>query len=159
RHDCLYMNKKCGTVAIIGQPNAGKSTLTNLFVGGKVSIVSHKVQTTRVRTLGIAIHEDTQLILLDTPGIFKPKKTLEKSLVKSAWNTVKDVDALVLLVDASYHNMISSFEILDELKTNCPLFLVLNKIDMLSAEKLKEIIDQFSKYTVIEKTFCISALN
>ncbi len=153
------MNKKCGTVAIIGQPNAGKSTLTNLFVGGKVSIVSHKVQTTRVRTLGIAIHENTQLILLDTPGIFKPKKTLEKSLVKSAWNTVKDVDALVLLVDASYHNMISSFEILDELKTTCPLFLVLNKIDMLSEEKLKSIIDQFSKYTVIEKTFCISALN
>ncbi len=153
------MHKKCGTVAIIGQPNAGKSTLTNLFVGGKVSIVSHKVQTTRVRTLGIAIHDDTQLVLLDTPGIFKPKKTLEKSLVKSAWNTVKDVDALVLLVDASYHNMTSSFEILDELKTNSPLFLVLNKVDQLSEEKLKTIVEQFSKYKSVEKTFCISALN
>lgn len=153
------MNKKCGTVAIIGQPNAGKSTLTNLFVGGKISIVSHKVQTTRVRTLGIAIHEDTQLVLLDTPGIFKPKKTLEKSLVKSAWGTIKDIDALILLVDASYHNMTSSFEILDELKTNSPLFLVLNKVDQLTDEKLKTIIEQFSKYTTVEKTFCISALN
>jgi len=117
------------------------------------------VQTTRVRTLGIAIHDDTQLVLLDTPGIFKPKKTLEKSLVKSAWNTVKDVDALVLLVDASYHNMTSSFEILDELKTNSPLFLVLNKVDQLSEEKLKTIVEQFSKYKSVEKTFCISALN
>ena len=153
------MHKKCGSVAIIGQPNAGKSTLTNLFVGGKVSIVSHKVQTTRVRTLGIAIHEDTQLVLLDTPGIFKPKKTLEKSLVKSAWNTVKDVDALILLVDASYHDMSSSFEILDTIQTKIPLFLVLNKIDKISADKLKTITEQFTKYNTVEKTFCISALN
>jgi GTP-binding protein Era len=129
-----------------------------IYLLRKVSIVSHKVQTTRVRTLGIAIHDETQLILLDTPGIFKAKKTLEKSLVKSAWNTVKDVDALVLLVDASYHNMLSSFEILDGLKTNSPLFLVLNKIDIITKEKQEAIIDQFSKYPHIEKTFCISAL-
>lgn len=153
------MHKKCGTVAIIGQPNAGKSTLTNLFVGGKISIVSHKVQTTRVRTLGIAIYEETQLVLLDTPGIFKPKKTLEKSLVKSAWNTVKGVDALVLLVDATYHNLSSSFDILDELKTDSPLFLVLNKVDQLTEEKVKTIAEQFSRYKNVEKTFCISALN
>ena len=91
---------RCGYVALIGAPNAGKSTITNHFVGSKVSIVSPKVQTTRTQVKGIGIFENTQIIFLDTPGIFKPKRRLDKAMVTSAWGGVADADITVLVVDA-----------------------------------------------------------
>ena len=91
---------RCGFVALIGAPNAGKSTITNHFVGSKVSIVSPKIQTTRTMVKGIGIFENTQIIFLDTPGIFKPKRRLDRAMVSSAWSGVKDADIIVLVVDA-----------------------------------------------------------
>ena len=91
---------RCGFVALIGAPNAGKSTITNNFVGSKVSIVSPKVQTTRTLVKGIGIYDNTQIIFLDTPGIFKPKRRLDRAMVSSAWSGVEDADIIVLVVDA-----------------------------------------------------------
>ena len=91
---------RCGFVALIGAPNAGKSTITNNFVGSKVSIVSPKVQTTRTMVRGIGVYEQTQIIFIDTPGIFKPKRRLDRAMVSSAWSGVKDADIVVLVVDA-----------------------------------------------------------
>ena len=91
---------RCGFVALIGAPNAGKSTITNNFVGSKVSIVSPKVQTTRTLVKGIGIYENTQIIFLDTPGIFKPKRRLDRAMVSSAWDGAVDADIVVLVVDA-----------------------------------------------------------
>ena len=94
------MPTRCGFVALIGAPNAGKSTITNNFVGSKVSIVSPKVQTTRTLVKGIGIYENTQIIFIDTPGIFKPKRRLDRAMVGSAWDGVGDADITVLVVDA-----------------------------------------------------------
>ena len=91
---------RCGFVALIGAPNAGKSTITNNFVGSKVSIVSPKVQTTRTLVKGIGIYRNTQIIFLDTPGIFKPRRRLDRAMVASAWSGVGDADITVLVVDA-----------------------------------------------------------
>ena len=91
---------RCGFVALIGAPNAGKSTITNNFVGSKVSIVSPKVQTTRTLVKGIGIYENTQIIFVDTPGIFKPKRRLDRAMVGSAWEGALDADIVVLVVDA-----------------------------------------------------------
>ena len=91
---------RCGFVALIGAPNAGKSTITNDFVGSKVSIVSPKIQTTRTVVKGIGIFENTQIIFLDTPGIFKPKRRLDRAMVASAWDGSKDADIVVVVVDA-----------------------------------------------------------
>ena len=91
---------RCGFVALIGAPNAGKSTITNHFVGSKVSIVSPKVQTTRTLVKGIGIFDNTQIIFVDTPGIFKPKRRLDRAMVTSAWDGAKDADITVLVVDA-----------------------------------------------------------
>ena len=93
--------EKCGFVSIIGLPNAGKSTLVNEAVGSKVSIVSRKVQTTRSRVLGIALHDNAQIIMIDTPGIFKPKKTLEKAMVSAALSSIEEADIIVHIVDAA----------------------------------------------------------
>jgi GTPase len=93
--------QKCGFVAIIGAPNAGKSTLVNRLVGTKVSIVTQKVQTTRFPVRGIAIEGDTQMVLVDTPGIFKPRRRLDRAMVASAWGGAHDADCIVLLVDAA----------------------------------------------------------
>ena len=93
-------NTKCGYVAIIGAPNAGKSTLTNQMVGQKVSIITHKVQTTRFPVKGIVMHGDTQIIVVDTPGIFAPKKRLDRAMVASAWEGTKDADCIVFMLDA-----------------------------------------------------------
>jgi GTP-binding protein Era len=126
-HDTM---QKCGTIAIIGEPNAGKSTLTNNIVGAKVSIISKKVQTTRVSTLGIAIYKNTQIILQDTPGIFEAKKTIEKSLVKNAWHTVHEVDIILLIIDVSKKNIDSSLDILKKIPKNKKNIIVFNKIDL-----------------------------
>ena len=91
---------RCGFVAIIGAPNAGKSTLVNKLVGSKVSIVSRKVQTTRMRVRGVALHEQSQIVLVDTPGIFEPKRNLDRAMVEAAWAGAADADVVCLIVDA-----------------------------------------------------------
>ena len=94
------MTQKCGLVAIVGAPNAGKSTLVNALVGQKVAIVSPKAQTTRVRLMGISMHGDTQLMLVDTPGIFDPKRRLDRAMVQAAWGGTQDADVIALVIDA-----------------------------------------------------------
>lgn len=148
----------CGFIAILGAPNAGKSTLVNQLVGTKVSIVSPKVQTTRQRILGITIHEDSQLILVDTPGIFTPRKRLEQAMVHAAWEASHDVDLLVLMVDVSQNNLQSCFTILNKLE-NRSVILVLNKIDKIKHPALLDIAAQFQNFKHVSHTFMVSALS
>jgi GTP-binding protein Era len=151
--------QKCGFVAILGEPNAGKSTLVNQIVGSKVSIVSPKVQTTRRRILGIAIREETQLILIDTPGIFVPRRSLEKTMVKTAYESIQGADCTVLLVDSSQRSFEGTHQILNNLGQNRPIIIVLNKIDLIEPPRLLQIVTDLSKYSQITDTFMISALH
>lgn len=151
--------QKCGFVVILGEPNAGKSTLVNQIVGSKVSIVSPKVQTTRRRILGIAIREETQLILIDTPGIFVPRRSLEKTMVKTAYESIQGADCTVLLVDSSQRSFEGTHQILNNLGQNRPIIIVLNKIDLIEAPRLLQIVTDLSKYSQITDTFMISALH
>lgn len=129
------MNTRCGIIALIGAPNAGKSTLTNTLVGEKVSIVTHKVQTTRTRVLGIALHNETQMILLDTPGIFEPKKKLERAMVDAAYDAAKDADLRLLIVDVSQKIDESTF--LNQIeKLKQPYAIILNKVDIAKQEDI-----------------------
>lgn len=153
------MTTKAGFVAVLGQPNSGKSTLINTIVGTKVSIVSPKIQTTRRRVLGITIRDKTQIILVDTPGIFSPKKPLEKAMVKAAWEAPQDADFSVVIVDASYKDIRDTEEILKELaKRKQKIILCLNKIDVVKKEELLGLSAQLNALVPIEKTFMISAL-
>ncbi|MBP9752390.1 MAG: GTPase Era [Proteobacteria bacterium] len=154
----MLPSERSGFVAILGQPNAGKSTLTNLFVGSKVSIVSRKVQTTRVKTLGIVIKDQTQIILLDTPGIFTPQKTLEKSIVNNAIRTIDEADTIVLLVDLSFKDYQTSLDILKKLPKNKSVFLVFNKIDKCQDLDKDNILCQFEELYKFDGVFWISAL-
>ena len=149
---------RCGFVALIGAPNAGKSTITNNFVGSKVSIVSPKEQTTRTMVKGIGIYKNSQIIFLDTPGIFKPKRRLDRAMVASAWSGVGDADITVLVVDA--HKGVDTqveaiIEALKEKKT--PAVLVLNKIDLIKKEKLLELSADLNGRYPFEETFMMSA--
>lgn len=129
------MNTRCGIIALIGAPNAGKSTLTNTLVGEKVSIVTHKVQTTRTRVLGIALHKETQMILLDTPGIFEPKKKLERAMVDAAYDAAKDSDLRLLIVDVS--QKIDEAAFLNQIeKLKQPYAIILNKVDIAKQEDI-----------------------
>lgn len=150
---------KCGFIAVIGSPNVGKSTLINALVGSKVTIVSHKVQTTRNRILGIALEGETQLILVDTPGIFEdPKRRLEKAMVKSAWDSLGDADGVMVLVDVSHKNFTDTDRILSYLqKYQKKVAIVLNKIDLIQREELLSIAQHFSR-SEIDQVFMISAL-
>ena len=152
---------KCGFVAIIGAPNAGKSTLVNTLVGAKVSIVSHKVQTTRVPLRGIAIEGRCQLILVDTPGIFQPRRRLDRAMVDAAWGGAGDADRVVLLVDAAKGIDHDTDAIVEKLKaTRSPIILALNKLDRLdNTGRLLELGAKLTKRLTFEKTFMISALN
>ncbi|MDE2493199.1 MAG: 50S ribosome-binding GTPase, partial [Alphaproteobacteria bacterium] len=131
------MSTRCGFAAIIGAPNAGKSTLVNAVVGSKVAIVSPKVQTTRMNVRGVAIKGETQIVLVDTPGIFKPRRRLDKAMVAAAWSGAGDADAVVLLMDAADlaehpqgHAARDTDAIVEGLKTsNRKAALALNKID------------------------------
>ncbi len=153
------MTQKCGFVSVLGLPNAGKSTLVNALVGSKVSIVSKKVQTTRCRVLGIAMDGDSQIILMDTPGIFMPKKTLEKAMVGAAWNTLDQADAVVHLVDATNKKALQTNEIIaTKLPADKRCILVLNKIDSVQKEELLKMATDFNARFNYEATFMISAL-
>ena len=151
---------RCGYVALIGAPNAGKSTITNNFVGSKVSIVSPKVQTTRTQVKGIGIYNNTQIIFLDTPGIFKPKRRLDKAMVSSAWNGVGDADITVLVVDAKRGFDDETQSIVARLKKHkIPAILVLNKVDEVkNKEKLLELSLKLNTAYDFKETFMISAL-
>lgn len=150
---------KCGFIAVVGSPNVGKSTLINALVGNKVTIVSHKVQTTRNRILGISLEGETQLILVDTPGIFEdPKRRLEKAMVKSAWDSLGDADGVMVLVDVSHKNFTDTDRILNHLqKYQKKVVVVLNKIDLIQRKELLSIAQHFSR-SEIDQVFMISAL-
>jgi GTP-binding protein Era len=152
---------RCGFVAVIGAPNAGKSTLVNQMVGAKVSIVSHKVQTTRVPLRGIAVEGASQIVFIDTPGIFRPKRRLDRAMVDAAWGGAHDADLVVLLVDAA-KGMDEDLERIIEKLSGAPhpAILVLNKVDRVSnKDQLLPLIAKLSEKLTFERVFLISALD
>jgi GTP-binding protein Era len=153
-------HKTCGFIAILGAPNAGKSTLLNNLVGSKVAIVTPKAQTTRSRVLGIVIKDQSQLILVDTPGIFKPKHRFDRAMVKAAWSASGDADIVAVIVDVHAKSLEKTETILDQLATmgHEPI-LVLNKIDQVKRLDLLAIAQRLTKERKIRETFMISALN
>ena len=152
-------NTRCGFVALIGAPNAGKSTLLNTLVGSKVTIVSHKVQTTRTLVRGIALEGSAQLIFVDTPGIFAPKRRLDRAMVTSAWGGAHDADAIAVLIDARRGLDEEAEAILAGLaEVRQPKLLLLNKIDLVEREKLLALAKAANERAVFAATFMISAL-
>jgi GTP-binding protein Era len=150
---------RCGYVALIGAPNAGKSTLLNYLVGQKLAIVTPKVQTTRSRLLGIATDGDTQLIFVDTPGIFEPRRRLDRAMVAAAWAGAMDADVAVLLVDAARGIDADTKRIVERLKASGrAAILALNKIDLVRRDTLLGLTDQFVKSGNFAQIFMISAL-
>ncbi|MBM3562187.1 MAG: GTPase Era [Alphaproteobacteria bacterium] len=151
---------RCGFAALVGAPNAGKSTLLNQLVGAKVSIVSRKAQTTRALVRGIAIEGAAQIILVDTPGIFTPKRRLDRAMVASALAGAADADVVALLVDSRKGLDEEVEAILTELQQNkAPKLLVLNKIDLIAREKLLALAQALNARQKFDETFMISALN
>lgn len=150
---------RSGFVALIGAPNAGKSTLVNQLVGAKVSIVTHKVQTTRAIVRGIATHDNAQIVFVDTPGIFKPKRRLDTAMVTTAWGGAKDADVVVLLIDAERGIRGDADAILDRLKdVQQPMLLVLNKVDRVKPETLLALAAAANERVPFKRTFMVSAL-
>jgi GTP-binding protein Era len=156
---------RAGFVAIVGAPNAGKSTLVNALVGAKVSIVSPKVQTTRMRVIGIAMTDlpdgtRAQIVLVDTPGIFRvAKRRLERAMVAAAWQGAEDADAVALMVDAERGIGDETRAIVDKLRgQRVPRYLVLNKIDLVPREKLLALARELNSLLPCERTFMVSAL-
>ncbi|MGZ8310171.1 MAG: GTPase Era [Rhodoplanes sp.] len=151
---------RCGFVAVIGAPNVGKSTLVNALVGGKVTIVSPKVQTTRSLVRGIALEGRAQLIFVDTPGLFAPRRRLERAMVTTAWSGAKDADIAVLVVDARRGLDAETGAILDRLAgLAAPKALALNKIDLVAKPVLLDIARAANDRAAFVATFMISALN
>ncbi len=154
----MNADTKCGFVALIGAPNAGKSTITNHFVGSKVSIVSPKVQTTRTTVKGIGIWNNSQIIFLDTPGIFKPKRRLDRAMVANAWDGTGDADITVLVVDAKAGVDGQVMNIITELqKKKQSAVLLINKIDLVKKDKLLELSAQLNSRGNFSETFFVSA--
>ncbi len=151
---------RCGFVAVIGAPNSGKSTLVNALVGAKIAIVTPKVQTTRTRLLGIALHGTAQIVLVDTPGIFRPKRRLERAMVKAAWKGAADADEIVLLVDATDNPpRPDTLDIVAGLKgAGRTAILALNKSDAAPRQNLLELAASFGEEGIFTETFMISAL-
>ncbi len=151
---------RCGFVALIGAPNVGKSTLVNALVGSKVTIVSRKVQTTRALIRGIVIEDNAQIILVDTPGIFSPKRRLDRAMVSTAWSGAHDADLVCVLLDAKAGIDEEAEAILSKLATvKHPKILVLNKIDLIPREKLLALAQTANERMSFEGTFMISALS
>jgi GTP-binding protein Era len=157
---------RCGFVAVLGAPNAGKSTLVNALVGQKVAIVTQKVQTTRVPVRGIAMRGTAQIVFVDTPGIFAPKRRLDRAMVKAAWGGAADADAILVVVDAPEHvarpNGLAAGDtqrIVEGLKqAGKRAVLVLNKIDGMKREVLLPLIDSLNKEGIFDRVFLVSAL-
>ena len=150
---------KCGFVALVGAPNAGKSTLLNALVGTKVSIVTHKAQTTRAQVRGVLTAEQDQLVFIDTPGIFSPKRRLDRAMVQSAWTGAGDADMVALIVDAQKGPTAEVEALLAGLENiRQPKVLVLNKIDKVKNETLLGLSQAINEKTRFETTFMISAL-
>lgn len=149
----------CGFIALVGAPNAGKSTLLNSLVGTKVSIVTHKAQTTRSQVRGVVTLDAAQLVFVDTPGIFAPKRRLDRAMVDSAWSGAGDADIVAFIVDAE-KGLTAELESLVEGLTNVrhPKILVLNKIDTIRREKLLKLSEELNSRLRFEATFMISAL-
>lgn len=151
---------KSGFVTLLGATNAGKSTLVNQLVGTKVSIVSHKVQTTRALVRGIITEGDAQIVLVDTPGIFKPRRRLDRAMVSTAWSGAKDADIVLFIVDAERGFAGDAGSILDSLKdSKARNVLVLNKVDRVEPPKLLDLAGYASQVAKFEKVFMVSALN
>ncbi|MEM1351215.1 MAG: GTPase Era [Pseudomonadota bacterium] len=154
------MTQRAGFVALIGEPNAGKSTLLNRMVGAKVSIVTHKVQTTRARIRGVAMQGDSQIVFVDTPGVFKPRRRLDRAMVAAAWGGAADADVIVLLVEA-HRGLTEGVEhILEGLRDFAPgrpVALAINKIDRVAAEALLGLSAELNARFEFTETFMISA--
>lgn len=160
RPETAAADRRCGFVATVGAPNVGKSTLVNRLVGTKVSIVSPKAQTTRMRVLGIVVREQTQIVLIDTPGLFEPKFRLDTSMVGAAWRTMADADAVMLMVDSIKGIDRASREVMDWLtRHKRPAVAVLNKIDAVDKPTLLQQASDLGRAGVFEHIFMISALN
>lgn len=152
------MPTRCGFVAVLGAPNVGKSTLVNLLVGAKVSIVSPKVQTTRTRVNGIAIRDKTQIVFLDLPGVFAPRRRLDRAMVDAAWRGVEDADVALVLVDASHGVDENTDRILTGLaERKIGAVLVINKIDLVKPPVLLALSADLNKRAAFEATYMISA--
>ena len=152
--------RRCGFIAVIGAPNAGKSTLVNALVGSKVSIVSHKVQTTRTPLRGIAIEGMSQLVFIDTPGLFQPRRRLERAMVEAAWSGIGDADLVALMIDASQGLDAQAKRILEALKrVSSPLILVLNKVDRVRKARLLTLAADLNQHLAFAATFMVSALD
>ena len=150
---------RSGFVALIGAPNAGKSTLINQLVGAKVSIVTHKVQTTRALVRGIATHDNAQIVFVDTPGIFRPRRRLDRAMVTTAWGGAKDADMVLVLIDAERGIKGDAETILDSLSDiRQPKILVLNKVDRVRRDTLLALAAEANEKAAFERTFMISAL-
>lgn len=153
-------NTRAGFVALIGEPNAGKSTLLNRMVGAKVSIVTHKVQTTRARIRGVAIEGDAQLVFVDTPGIFAPRRRLDRAMVAAAWSGAADADLVVLLIEAHRGITAGVKVIIDALSARAggrPVALAINKIDKVKADNLLSLSRELNGLYDFNETFMISA--
>ena len=151
---------RAGFVALIGEPNAGKSTLLNKMVGAKVSIVTHKVQTTRARIRGITMEGDAQIIFVDTPGIFRPRRRLDRSMVAAAWGGAADADVIILLIEAHRGLTEGVKAIIEQLARTAgdrPVALAINKIDRVKAENLLALSAEMNEAYPFAKTFMISA--
>lgn len=154
------MTRACGFCAIIGEPNAGKSTLVNALAGSKVSIVTHKAQTTRARIRAIAVEGETQIVFVDTPGIFAPKRKLDEAMVEAAWQGASEADAILVVVDARKALSDSTRQIIGGLTTigGRPM-LAINKIDTVAREQLLPAAAELNRLYAFSETFMISALN
>ena len=151
---------RAGFVALIGEPNAGKSTLLNRMVGAKVSIVTHKVQTTRARIRGVAIEGDAQIVFVDTPGLFRPRRRLDRAMVAAAWGGASDADVVVLMIEA--HRGITPgveaiLESLSERVSQAPVALAINKIDRVQRSELLSLTEEMNARFEFAETFMISA--
>jgi GTP-binding protein Era len=152
------VTQSCGLVAVVGAPNAGKSTLVNALVGQKVAIVSPKAQTTRTRIMGIAIAGEAQILLLDTPGIFEPRRRLDRAMVAAAWGGAQDADLIALVVDAESGFSRRLEEMLDRLKERREAkMLVLNKVDLVKKETLLGLAARLGDRVAFEEVFFVSA--
>jgi GTPase len=152
------MTERCGLVAIVGAPNAGKSTLVNALVGQKVAIVSPKAQTTRTRLMGVAIEGSAQIMLVDTPGIFEPRRRLDRAMVQAAWGGAADADVIALIVDAKAGLGPKVMSIVEGLKSRPePKLLVLNKVDIAAKDKLLIHTQRLTDALPFESVFMVSA--